>query len=166
MNIESIRVLSMNPHFMARLIQAFLYGYGESCNIRNVFLAMPILYHEPARQKLLTAKSSSRIESLYSEKRSPVGGETISELARIAGFAERYRILLPYIKQAVIVGCSEKIIAFSNDSQIRNISKLDYKDKSLKQSISKWIRAANYLGMIFKKATPEQLSHILEVELT
>ena len=154
MSIESIRALSMNPHFMARLIQAFLCGYGDACNVQKIFLAMPILYHEPARQKLFTAKSSSRIESLYSGKKP------------LAGFEERYKILLPYVKHAIIVGCNEKVISLNSDNQLRYVSKLDYKDRSLKQSISQWIRAAYYLGMTFKKATPEQLSHILEVELS
>lgn len=166
MSIESIRVLSMNPHFMARLIQAFLSGYGEACNIQMVFLAMPILYHEQARQKLFTAKSSSRIESLYSGKKPLVGSEAISERARIAGVGKRYSILLPYVKQAVIVGCNAKIIALCADNQLQTLSRLDYKDKSLTQSVSQWIRAAYYLGITFKKATPEQLSHILEVELS
>jgi len=166
MSIESIRALSMNPHFMARLIQAFLCGYGDACNVQKIFLAMPILYHEPARQKLFTAKSSSRIESLYSGKKPLVGGESISERVRMAGFEERYKILLPYVKHAIIVGCNEKVISLNSDNQLRYVSKLDYKDRSLKQSISQWIRAAYYLGMTFKKATPEQLSHILEVELS
>lgn len=166
MSIESIRALSMNPHFMAKLIQAFLCGYGDACNVQKIFFAMPILYHEPARQKLFTAKSSSRIESLYSGKKPLVGGEAISERARMAGFEGRYKILLPYVKHAIIVGCNEKIISINCDNQLRYVSKLDYKDRSLKQSISQWIRAAYYLGMTFKKATPEQLSNILEVELS
>lgn len=166
MSIESIRVLSMNPHFIARLIQAFLCGYGNACNIQKVFLAMPILFHEPAREKLVNAKSSSRIESLYSGKKTKVGAESISERVRIAGFEERYKILLPYVKHAIIVGCNEKVISLNSDNQLRYVSKLDYKDRTLKQSVSQWIRAAYYLGKTFEKATPEQLSHILEVELS
>ena len=79
MSIEAIRVLSMNPHFMARLIQTFLYGYGEDCELQKVFLAIPILYHEPARQKLFTARSSSRIQSLYLGQKTLESGESILE---------------------------------------------------------------------------------------
>ena len=65
MSIECIQVLSMNPHFMARLIQSFLTGYGETCSIQDVSLCIPILYHEPARDKLVKARSDSRFESLF-----------------------------------------------------------------------------------------------------
>jgi len=166
MSIESIHVLSMNPHFMARLIQAFLGGYGEACSIQIVSLSLPILYHNQAKEKLLTAKNTSRLETLYTGKVLLNSGESISARTKVAGFEERYRILLPYVKQAIIVGCNENLIMLNKDLQLCPLKILNHKDVSLKKSVSQLIRSAYYLGTVFRKATPEQLSHILEVNLT
>ncbi len=165
MSIEAIKTLSMNPHFIAKLIQAFITGYGKPCRIQHVFMAIPILFHEPARKKLLTANNASRMESLYGKKDNLPNGEQISSQSQMAGFIRRYELLQPYVKQAIIIGCNDQILEFCNDQKLQCLINLNYSQKGFSKPISKWIRTANYLGKVFRNATPEQLSYILEVEL-
>ena len=166
MSIECIQVLSINPHFMAHLIQSFLTGYGEACSIQEVSLCIPILYHEPARDKLVRAKSTSRFESLFNQKKQINSNKYISGHSQLAGFYARYQLLLPRVKQAIIVGCADNILGLCDDHYLRCLNEIRHTDKGLSASVAQWVKAAYYLGILFKKSTPEQISHFLEVDLT
>lgn len=166
MSIECIQVLSMNPHFIARLIQSFLTGYGETCSIQDVSLCIPILYHEPARDKLVKARSDSRFESLFNHKIPLSNDRFLSGPSQLAGFYARYQFLLPKVKQAIIVGCADDILVLCGDHYLRYTKVIRHTDKGLSASVAQWVKAAYYLGILFKKSTPEQISHFLEVDLT
>jgi len=52
MSIENIKRLSMNTHFYSLLTQSFLTGYEKPCELKLVFMALPILIHKESREKL------------------------------------------------------------------------------------------------------------------
>ena len=60
MSIENIKRLSMNTHFYSLLIQSFLTGYEKTCELKLVFMALPILIHKESREKLCNANINSR----------------------------------------------------------------------------------------------------------
>ena len=46
MSIKHIEILTTNPHFYALAIKGFLSGYKEPCEMRYVFMALPILLYK------------------------------------------------------------------------------------------------------------------------
>ena len=72
MSISHIKCLSLNPHFYALLIQAFLSGYEKPCEVKLPFMALPILMYAESREKLTTANSRSRIDTLFRSPQ-PIG---------------------------------------------------------------------------------------------
>ena len=106
MSISQIKRLSMNEHYYALLLQCFLSGYGGPCPIKMAFMSLPILMYSESREKLKTARKTSRIETIFSEKQ-VVQGTDISGRERLSGFAQRYDMLLPYEKKAIIILSSE-----------------------------------------------------------
>ena len=161
MSIDSICLIAMNPHYIGKLIQAFLTGYGDACDIKLVLMAMPILFHKPSRERLMKAKSGSRLKTIYGNAKALPSGETISGQAQIAGFLERYYIMLPHVKRAIICATSDKLIYCDEELKLSVCDRLEY--KSMKKPLYYWYRASYYLGNIFRIATPEEISYILEV---
>ena len=68
MSINQIKKLSMNEHYYALLLQCFLSGYGSSCHIKKALMSLPILTYSESRERLKTAKTTSRVDTIFSEK--------------------------------------------------------------------------------------------------
>ena len=92
----------MNEHYYALLLQCFLTGYRRPCPIKIAFMSLPILMYSESREKLRVARKTSRIDTIFSGKQ-VIQGEDISGKERLSGFTQRYDILLPYEKKAIII---------------------------------------------------------------
>lgn len=136
MSIENIRTLSNNPFFMSKIIQCFLTGYEKSCDIQTMFYILPVILYKPSRERLVNAKSSSSLYSLF--------GETISKRSDLLGFVNRYDLLRELTVEAIIILASESKIKI-NDS-VSLFQKLPYKLKD--KNIQEYLRASFYLGKV------------------
>lgn len=160
MSISQIKKLSMNEHYYALLLQSFLTGYGRPCHIKIAFMALPILMSSKSREKLKTARKTSRIDTIFSEKQE-ICGNDISGRERLSGFVQRYNLLLPYGKKAMIILSSEKKARVTG-KEISLLKDVDYKAYS--GEVRDWLRCAFYLGTILSKATYDHLAYYLGVE--
>lgn len=154
----------MNPHFYSLLMQSFLSGYEKPCEIKLLFMAIPILLYAESREKLVNANRRSRIDTLFQSPQI-IDGSKISGKTRLSGYVDRYNSLKPslkpYCKKATIILSSEEKIAF-NDHKIVLIKKIDY--KNFEGVIKNWIKCAFYLGVVFSKTTEDHLSIFLGVD--
>jgi len=160
MSINNIKKLSMNPHFYSLLIQSFLSGYEKPCEIRLPFMAIPILLYAESREKLVTANRRSRVDTLF-QAQQIVGESKISGRTRLSGYVDRYDMLKPYCKEALIILSSEDKIVIDNH-RIVLTRKIDY--KNFEGAIKEWVKCAFYLGVVFAKTTQEHLSFFLGVD--
>ena len=160
MSISQIKKLSMNEHYYALLLQCFLTGYGRSCPIKIAFMSLPILMYSESREKLKVAKKTSRIDTIFSEKQA-IQGEDISGKERLSGFTQRYDMLLPYEKKAIIILSSEGKVTVTGQ-EIILLKDENYQVYS--GEVKEWLRSAFYLGVIFSKTTYDHLAYYLGVE--
>lgn len=150
----------MNEHYYALILQSFLTGYERPCQLKIVFMSLPILMYSESREKLKKANKASRIDTIFSGKQE-VQGMQISGRERFAGFVERYNMLLPYCKKAVIILSSEgKVNVVNNEISLQK--QLDY--KAYNGEVQEWLRCAYYLGKIYSKTTYDHLAYFLGVE--
>lgn len=161
MSLKKVEILSLNPHFFKHLILCFLSGYGKPCDVKLVFMVLPILLYAPSRKKLASAISTSRLESLFNapiemDEQSKLSGKT-----RFTGFITRYETLQPITKKTIIILHSEKAISISARYIMSN-KIVSYKDYG--KTISTWMKAAYYLGGVFTKTSEEHISYFLGVE--
>lgn len=161
MSIENIKRLSMNTHFYSLLIQSFLTGYEKACELKLVFMALPILIHKESREKLCNANIKSRIDTLFQSEQ-VVGNSKISGRTRLTGYIDRYNALKPYSKESIIILCSENKVVINNEHKLIVVKKIDY--KSFSGMVKNWVKCAYYLGIIFSKTTDDHLSYFLGVE--
>lgn len=161
MSIENIKLLSMNTHFYSLLIQSFLTGYEKPCELKLVFMALPILIHKESREKLCNANIKSRIDTLFQSEQ-VVGNSKISGRTRLTGYIDRYNALKPYSKESIIILCSENKVVINNEHKLIVVKKIDY--KSFSGIVKNWVKCAYYLGIIFSKTTDDHLSYFLGVE--
>lgn len=161
MSIENIKRLSMNTHFYSLLIQSFLTGYEKPCELKLVFMALPILIHKESREKLCNANIKSRIDSLF-QSNQVVGDSKISGKTRLTGYIDRYNVLKPYSKECVVILCSENKVVINDQHKLIVVKRIDY--KSFSGIMKKWVKCAYYLGIIFAKTTGDHLSYFLGVE--
>ena len=161
MSIENIKRLSMNTHFYSLLIQSFLTGYEKPCELKLVFMALPILIHKESREKLCNANIKSRIDTLFQSEQ-VVGNSKISGRTRLTGYIDRYNALKPYSKESLIILCSENKVVINNEHKLIVVKKIDY--KSFSGTVKNWVKCAYYLGIIFSKTTDDHLSYFLGVE--
>lgn len=161
MSIENIKRLSMNTHFYSLLIQSFLTGYEKPCELKLVFMALPILIHKESREKLCNANIKSRIDTLFQSEQ-VVGNSKISGRTRLTGYIDRYNALKPYSKESIIILCSENKVVINNEHKLIVVKKIDY--KSFSGMVKNWVKCAYYLGIIFSKTTDDHLSYFLGVE--
>lgn len=161
MSIENIKRLSMNTHFYSLLIQSFLTGYEKTCELKLVFMALPILIHKESREKLCNANIKSRIDTLFQSEQ-VVGNSKISGRTRLTGYIDRYNTLKPYSKESIIILCSENKVVINNEHKLIVVKKIDY--KSFSGIVKNWVKCAYYLGIIFSKTTDDHLSYFLGVE--
>ena len=146
MSIENIKRLSMNTHFYSLLIQSFLTGYEKPCELKLVFMALPILIHKESREKLCNANIKSRIDTLFQSEQ-VVGNSKISGRTRLTGYIDRYNALKPYSKESIIILCSENKVVINNEHKLIVVKKIDY--KSFSGIVKNWVKCAYYLGIIF-----------------
>lgn len=150
----------MNTHFYAFLMQAFLSGYNKPCEIRMLLMVVPILLYKESREKLVRAKSSSKLETVFQNPRE-IHGNKISGKTRLAGYIDRYNTLKPYCKESIIILSSEEKIALS-ENKIIALSEIDY--KKVEGKMKDWARCAYYLGIIFSQTTVENVNYFLGVD--
>lgn len=151
----------MNTHFYSLLIQSFLTGYKEPCELKLVFMALPILIHKESREKLCNANIKSRIDTLFQSDQI-IGDSKISGRTRLTGYIDRYNALKPYSKESIIILCSENRVVINNEHKLIVVKKIDY--KSFSGIVKNWVKCAYYLGIIFSKTTDEHLSYFLGVK--
>jgi hypothetical protein len=161
MSIENIEILSMNPHFQGLLMQLFLSGYNKSCDLRLAFMAMPILMYSESRNKLTTAKSTSRMETLFNTQDTLENGVKISGKVKLSGYIERYKQIVPLSKKALIVLYSKKQIMV-NKGKIILLKSKNY--KVYNGIMREWAKAAYYLGVVFAKTNEDHLNYFLGVD--
>lgn len=160
MSIDQIRKLNMNDHFFALLLQSFLSGYGRPCHIKIALMSLPILMYSESRKKLVKANVTSRIETIFASMQE-VHGNKLSGRERFAGFKERYDLLLPHGKRALIILYSEKKVILAN-SEVALLQNKDYKLHN--GEVKEWLRCAYYLGLICSKSSYDHLAYYLGVE--
>ncbi|MGE7908433.1 three component ABC system middle component [Lysinibacillus xylanilyticus] len=161
MSIEKIRTLTMNSHFFSLLLTGFLSGYNKPCEIKIVFMALPILLHSDSRKKLLSANKNSRVETLFNKTENLVNDNKVSGRVNLAGYYRRYEGLIPYTKKAIIILYSKNKIMF-NKNNIHLIKSIKHTD--FEGALRDWIRASFYLGIILSKTNEDYLHYFLGVE--
>lgn len=161
MSLKNIETLSLNPHFFKHLIVCFLSGYGKPCDLKLVFMVLPILLYAPSREKLASAKSTSRLESLFRAKVEVDDNIKLSGKTRLSGFLSRYEMLQPTTKKAIIILHNQGLISIDGRYIVANKT-VSYKDYN--KSISSWMKAAYYLGVVFSKSTEDHITYFLGVE--
>lgn len=161
MSIRNIQILSLNSHFIAKIIQCFLTGYGKPCEIRIIFFVAPIIFYKSSRNKLIHANSKSKMETIFEGKIPIENDMQVSSKVHLAGFWERYEQFKDYTKKSIIILSNEDKIIFDNFIEL--IEQLDY--KSFDGEIKQWMRSAYYLGKIFSQATEIQINYYLGVEV-
>lgn len=123
-------------------------------------MAIPILLYAESREKLVTANRRSRVDTLF-QTQQIVGESKISGRTRLSGYVDRYDMLKPYCKEALIILSSEDKIVIDNHKIVLT-RKIDY--KNFEGAIKEWIKCAFYLGVVFAKTTQEHLSFFLGVD--
>lgn len=161
MSLNNIKKLSMNPHFYSLLMQSFLSGYEKPCEIKLLFMAIPILLYAESREKLVNANRRSRIDTLFQSPQI-IDESKISGKTRLSGYVDRYNSLKSYCKEAVIILSSEGKIIFNNHKIVLN-KKINY--KNFEGVIKDWIKCAFYLGVVFSKTSEDHLSLFLGVDI-
>ncbi|MEC3838731.1 three component ABC system middle component [Bacillus amyloliquefaciens] len=162
MSIESIQALSMNSHFYSVLLQGFLSGYNKPCEMRLVFMALPILLNSESRKKLASsARSNSKMETLFNKPEKLNDDTKVSGKVKLAGYLSRFNELKPFSKKALVILYSKKKIVI-NEKKIILIEPIKYLD--FDGSSREWIRAAHYLGIVFAKTNEDHLNYFLGVD--
>lgn len=161
MSLENIKTLTMNPYFFSMLVQGFLSGYKKPCDIKLIFMAVPILLHEDSRKRLASANKRSKIESIYNKGEDIGDGQKLTGKSNLAGYYKRYELSKPFTKKLLIVLFSNNKIVI-NDNKVYLLESISYKEFS--GSLKMWIRISNYLGIIFSETDKESLSCFLGVE--
>ena len=160
-SLKNIESLSLNPHFFKHLISCFLSGYGKPCDLRLLFMVLPILLYAPSREKLASANSRSRLDSLFSSKIEIQENVKLSGKTRLAGFLSRYEMLKSATKKTIIILFNqEKISIQGRYITINKMISYDSYDKSVK----KWMKASYYLGKVFSKSDINHINYFLGVE--
>lgn len=88
MSMSKIKKLSLNPHFYSLLIRGFLSGYEKPCELRLPFMALPILMYAESREKLVTANTRSRVDTLFQSPQI-IENSKISGKTRLSGYVDR-----------------------------------------------------------------------------
>lgn len=161
MSLKNIETLSLNPHFFKHLISCFLSGYDKPCDLKLIFMVLPILLYAPAREKLATSNSRSRLNTVFDTKIEMEGNIKLSGKTRLAGFLCRYEMLKPATKKSIIILHSQGKISINGRyiTLNENISYGNYND-----SVKKWMKAAHYLGVVFSNSNADNISFFLGVE--
>lgn len=162
MSIEYLRMLSLNPHLMGKLIQNFLEGYSKPADLLLVFYVLPIILYKDSRNKLSNANSRSSLESLFQNRDVYDNNENLrlSSKVNLAGFVDRFDELKNCTKQAIITLTNENKIKLGSKVSLLVTDRYD----NYKGNIRTFLKAAYYLGVIFSKTTKEYLDSFLGVK--
>lgn len=161
MSIEHIQTLTMNPHFYGLLLQNFLSGYNKPCEVRLVFMALPILVYSESRKKLAKANNRSRIETLFNATDDLGNNVNISGKVKFSGYLKRFEELKSFSKKALIILYSEKKVVLS-DNKVILIKPIKY--SKFGNTVREWTKAAHYLGLVFAKTNEDHLNYFLGVD--
>ena len=162
MSIKNIEILSMNSHFYALLFRGFLSGYNKPCEIRILFMALPIILYSDSRKKLLSANKTSKIERMFNKPKNMENTEKISGKTDLAGYIKRFEDVKGLSKKAIIILYSQDKIRLEGNKVFLISDPIDY--LSYKGEIKSWIRAAYYLGIILSKTNEDHLNYFLGVD--
>ena len=162
MSIKNIKILYMNSHFYALLFMGFLSGYNKPCEVRTLFMALPILLYSDSRKKLLSANKTSKIESLFNKLKNMDDNEKISGKSDLAGYIKRFEDIKGLSKKAIIILYSQDKISLEGNKVFLISDPINH--LSYKGEIKSWIRAAYYLGIIFSKTNEDRLNYFLGVD--
>lgn len=124
-------------------------------------MVLPILLYAPSREKLASAISTSRLESLFKAQVEFREDIKLSGKTRLSGFLSRYEMLQPATKKVIIILHNQGFISISGRYIVPNSTVL-YKDYN--KSVSSWMKAAYYLGVVFSKSTEDHINYFLGVE--
>lgn len=163
MSFEHIKRLSLNPYMMSKIIQSFLEGYNAPVDIKLLFYVLPIVLNKDSRDRLVDARSTSKIDSLFGKKESYESHEDLrlSGKANLAGFIDRFNELKFLTKESVIILVNENKIKINNSViLIEKDNFSNYSNKNVKETL----KAGFYLGVIFKKSSIEHLDNYLGVK--
>lgn len=160
MSISKIKTLSTNPHFFSLLLQGFLSGYNKPCEVRLMFMVIPILLYAESREKLLTANTRSTVDTLFQAPQI-IDENKLSGKTRLSGYVDRYNYLKQYCREALIILSSEEKIVFEKQNALL-MKELYF--KNFNGVIKDWIKCAYYLGVVFSKTDEEHLFYILGVD--
>lgn len=164
MSIENLKTLSLNPFMMAKIIQNFMEGYQQNIDLKLVFYVLPIVLYKDSRDKLSSAKKTSRIDTLFGGKNSSAFNEELklSGKVNLSGFYERFEELKGLTKQAIIILTNEGTIRLGNEIVLLKTQRYDNYTGSIRTTL----KAAFYLGVVFSKASQEYLDDFLGVKVT
>jgi hypothetical protein len=162
MSIENLRTLSLNPFTMSKIIQNFIDGYNQKVDIRLLFYVLPIILYKDSRDKLSTAKNTSRMDTLFGSKHPSTINENIKLSGKInlSGFYGRFEELKGLTKQTIIIMTNDGIILLGNEITLLRREKYDRYTGELRATL----KAAFYLGVILSKASQEYLDDFLGVK--
>ncbi|WP_127549927.1 three component ABC system middle component [Paenibacillus amylolyticus] len=162
MSLKHIKNLSLNPYTMSKIIQNFIEGYGSPVEFKLLFYVLPIILSKDARARLIKARKTSRMDTIFKKKEGYRDYEKLklSPQSHISGFLERYSELKDLTKTVVIILVNEEKISIGNSVIL--IKKDNYsKYKNL--NINELLRSAFYLGVVFKSCSIEELEYYLGV---
>nr|WP_113755604.1 three component ABC system middle component [Brevibacillus laterosporus] len=163
MSFEHIKRLSLNPYMMSKIIQSFLEGYSSAVDVKILFYVLPIVLNKDSRDRLLDARSTSKIDSLFGKKGNNNDYENLklSGKSNLVGFLERFNELKVLTKESIIVLVNEDKIKISNSViLLKKDNYSNYSNKNIKETL----KAGFYLGVIFKKSSIEHLDNYLGVK--
>lgn len=102
------------------------------------------------------------METLFNTSDSLGNNMKISGKVNLSGYLKRFEELKPFSKKAIIILYSEQKVVFKENKifLIEPIRFLDYDN-----TIREWMRAADYLGVVFAKSNEDHLNYFLGVEI-
>ncbi len=137
MNESIIHRANVNPFFGSLIQQSFAKGYNQDKTPVLLFdLVLPIILYAPLRSKLMSVTSSKTLSDLVKENEIDFLGlqERIWEMKKLS----RQALIVLHNEQKAIVGAEVKFNSFVN-----------YDDYN--PDMKGYLRAAYYLGLVFKK---------------
>lgn len=163
MSVEVLGTLSLNPFLMQGVLQNFLEGYGGEAEFDIIFYVLPIILYKESRDKLSTANSKSRVDTLFGnkDKLEYDSKKKISAMTRLGGFTERFNKLQELTKQTIIVLCNENKIELRE--KIVLLKQDNYGDYKGSTEHKATLKAAYYLGVVFSRTSIQLLNEFLGV---
>lgn len=163
MSIEYLKTLSLNPFVMGKVFINFLEGYGNKVDLQLLFYVLPIILHKDSREKLSSAKSTSRLDTLFGNRQEYGENEEmkLSGKVNLSGFCERLEALKGITRQTIIILSNEEKIQL--ESQVALLKRDKYENYS--GDLRETLKAAYYLGVVLRKVSQQYLDDFLGVNI-